>query len=173
MSGRAANTAAAPTLDFERTARRDYRMWLAAIAGLLMAALAIGTLTDTRVMAIDDAPLWMSLIFLIAGAAMGGAATFALIANTSRGCRVDLDAGTLIWWQLRLAGQSLAQKHSIAISDIDRILVDQSGDGLSLKLYDTSGGVRDSFGEHCLPPDYDTWIATLTDLFPTIRVERR
>lgn len=165
--------AATHPLDFERSARYDVRIWLAAAVGGLLGLSALSTLAQSGPLMIADAPLWMSLIFLVSGVGMAGLALVALVANTSRGCRVDPANGTLAWWQMRFPWQAHEQMQAIALADIDRILVDRSGDGISIALYDRHGTKREGFGELTLPGDYDIWLRTLNTQHPHIQIERK
>lgn len=162
-----------PSLGFERAARRDVRMWLAVAVGALMVVMAINTGAGSGPLHVEDAPLWMILIFGILGAGMAGVALLCLIANTSRGCRVDLAKDTLTWWQLRFKGQPLEGKHTIALAEISRFRVDRSGDGLTISLFDIHGRRREEFNAESLPKDYDTWLETLVERHPHIQIERQ
>jgi len=95
-----------------------------------------------------------------------------LVFNTSRGVFVDDERQELVWWQMKFAHQGLHTKSRIALSEIGKLRIDKSKDGLELSLFSLGGQKLDTFCEVVLPPDYEKWCDTLASKWPQIRIEK-
>ncbi|MDA8746630.1 hypothetical protein N9M66_00280 [Litoreibacter sp.] len=158
-------------LDFERTSRKDFRVWLAfAIGGVIVIA-AYDSLFGSNILRSAPGPEWLTMVMLVAGLAMFVVASICLIFNTSQGCMVVDDTEELIWWQMKFTKQDLSRKRKIKLRDIQSVRIDKSSDGLDVALYDIVGAKQDTFSEALLPPDYEAWIARLIERWPHIKVE--
>lgn len=151
------------SLNFEKSARSDFRMWLALAVGVLFVACVAFN-------AIDESPLWMRGVFLILGVVLAASSGAALVLNTSRGCRVEGD--DLVWWQMKFRDRELSGKNRIALSQIAKLRIDLSGDGVDIALFDTAGQKQTPFSALSLPHDYEAWVEKLCANFPDIEIER-
>lgn len=162
---------ATANLDHRRRARSDGRIWFALVVGLGVVGFAVASFIGVLSAAEDPPPIWMPIVFASMGLMMAGLSAVSLIFDTDRGCCIDEATQELVWWQMRFRGQALDGMHRIAVSEIGRVRVDQSGEGLDLSLFDRAGRRQDLFSELVLPKDYMAWVDALIRRWPHIDLE--
>jgi hypothetical protein len=144
----------APALNHERLARRDPRVWGALATGcaLLGALLVAPALNEAPLLEGPGLLVWTALRRMQVGA--------------SRGTRFDATAQTFHWWN----GRDPRARGSIPAQRLRRIVIDESGDTLQIRMYDTDGAELEGFREWCLPPRYTDWIAAVQTVCPHVDV---
>ena len=159
-------------LNFEKNARSDFRVWLSFAVGLFLFTPCLFEFSSQTTIFESPAPIWLTAILFISGLGFMLFAGIALLANTSRGCKIDPETGELIWWQMKFPKQGLSQKYRISISSIESIRIDSRGDDVDVALFDKGGQKHPLFSENSLPSNYNLWADNLCRRFPHIRIER-
>lgn len=160
--------------DFDRTARRDWRVWLALIGG--GAALAFAQLASTAPVCAASgtcsAPI-TAIVSLVGLVLLTGGA-LALWRNPSRGSRFDPVTGELHWWQHRHTGQ-LGHGGQIHPTDIMRFTIHTHDEGEeTIYLIDQAGEVRLWFDAEVLPRrERAAWFDQVGAAYPHITINRR
>ena len=158
----------------EVSARRDFRFWLMLLFGLVFAY--AGYTVDPQTNCSEDgrecAPWLVPIAAVIGlGCTLGALAHFK--ANTSRGSRLDLATGELMWWKDRTsnhAGDSGAiNAAQISLIRISRI--EDSNDTLS--VYDLHGERLHFLDEEVIPWRMEKWAEALIARWPHIELEIR
>ncbi|CAN5175777.1 hypothetical protein BH10PSE13_BH10PSE13_03870 [soil metagenome] len=158
---------------FERSARRDFRMWAILLVGLVFAW--AGSVVDPATNCDESgecAPWlvpvakWTGIIFAMAGAGQ-------LWANPSRGSRIDAATGDLVWWQRRIGtrGGDEGRIHPSRIARIE--IVRQSDSADAVHLFDCNGERLAYFDEEVIPLQQERWTKRLTEAWPHILVNVR
>lgn len=153
---------------FERSARRDLRWWMMGIVGAVFLVAALMVRPEDNCSAGGECAPWLVPVAGVMGAVALAGAAGQLLANTTRGSRLDLAAGTLEWWQGRRRNHP-GDCGAIALADIARIAIrqrDEDSEAVSLYGHD---GVRQAFFDSevipCPPAD---WARRLAELVPSI-----
>ena len=166
-------TPPANVVRFERCARRDPRWWM-----LLVVAIAFtwaGFTVDPLSNCSESGECAPILVPLAAGIGVLAliAALGLLLANTSRGSRLDLASGDLVWWQGRTT--SYAGDHGQTnAAQISRIMIHKESEGSdSVHLYDLAGDRIAYLDEEVIPWPQEDWAAKLVAAWPHIALEIR
>lgn len=156
---------------FERSARRDLRVWLMFLVGLGFLAAGLTVDPASNCGADGECAPWLVPVAKWMGAIVTLAGAGQLVANTRRGSRIDPASGDLLWWQNRTA-QSSRREGRIHPSQISRIRISRNSDGDDhISLYDLQGNRQPWFDAEVIPWPQDRWIARFAAEWPQIVVE--
>jgi hypothetical protein len=163
----------APPAPFERSARRDLRIWLLLAVGL--AFTSAGAMVDPATNcdeAGNCAPWLVPVAYWIGiGATMMGLGL--LWANPRRGSRFDPLTGDLHWWQKRI-GTHGGDEGRIHPSRISRLLIERRDESADMvHLYDLDGARLAYFDSEVVPWRQEQWAEALKQAWPHIIVEIR
>lgn len=158
---------------FERSARRDLRIWLILAVGL--AFTSAGALVDPAGNC-DEAgncapwlvpvAYWMGI-----GATLMGLGI--LWANPRRGSLFDPLTGDLLWWQRRI-GTRGGDEGRIHPSRISRLLIERQSESVdAVHLYDLESERLAYFDSEVIPWKHERWAESLKQAWPHIIVEIR
>lgn len=162
-----------PPPPFERSARRDWRVWLCLLAGAAFAGFATIASREEACRASGScSPLITALVTFI-GLAFAAFGALALWRNGSRGSRFDPLTGELTWWQHRRAGDP-GLCGSIHPREIARIVIARQSDSADeVHLIGADGLARAHFNAEVLPWQAEAWARQLAQAWPHIAVEIR
>jgi len=163
----------ATVLQFEVSARRDLRWLLLLVVaiGFVWAGFTVDPLDNCS----SDGECAPILVPIAAGIGLLAllAALATLSANPSRGSRVDLASGDMVWWQgrtLRHAGDH-GQTNAAQIS---RIMIQRDSDSAdAVHIYDLAGVRIAYLDEEVIPWRQEDWAAKLVAAWPHIGLEIR
>lgn len=155
---------------FETCARRDPRFWVLLVVGLVFVWGSFAIDPQTNCSEGGECAPWLVPIAGLLGALAVTAGLTLLIANPSRGSRLDTDAGLLEWWQGRRRGTP-GNSGTIALTLIGRILIRRDSDGDEISLYDLNGQRLAYFDREVIGTSPEDWARRLNLAVPAIRVE--
>jgi len=156
---------------FEQNARKDIRIWMALVVGLVLLCVSLDDLIGPGFFKPAEGPTWLKVVMFLAGLGMFVTALTCLVFNASRGCFLNEETEELIWWQMRFAHQGSHTKSKIKLLEIAVLRIDNSNDGLEVSMYNSAGKKQDNFSEAVLPKDSRRWIKSLVSEWPHIRIE--
>lgn len=158
-------------LDFERSARRDLRVWMLFLVGVGFAI--TGSIVDPATNCSSDGecapwlvPIakWMGIVFGVVGFGQ-------LVTNARRGSRIDRETGDLVWWCNR-AGRAGGQGGRIAPADIGLIRISRRSESADdVGLFHRDGTPLPWFSNEVVPWPYERWAERMAQRWPHIRVE--
>jgi len=153
---------------FECSARRDPRWWLMGVLGAAFVSASLMVNPKDNCSEGGECAPWLVPVAGAVGALGLVGAAGQLVANTRRGSRLDLEAGTLEWWQGRTR-QRPGNHGFIALADISRIVV-RRGDGSSdlISLYDQQGERLRLFDSEVIGETPEEWARKLVLFAPRI-----
>jgi len=141
---------------------------------LMFYALAgVGTIFVIAAISLDPAqscteypcPLWLRSVAGGLGALFGFGGLAAIVKNYQFGSRVDLDTGTLYWWEC----YPPIVERPIDLARIARIEIEPGSDQVPVRLFDQTGN-RVPISAQCLPWPYHRWAERLKQRFPHLRI---
>lgn len=138
-------------------------------AGFVFAAYTVDPLKNC-----DEAGNCAPWLIPVAGVMGWGAVAMALgllIANPSRGYRIDPVTGDLVWWKNR-TGRSEGDTGRIHPSRIASIRLDRRGEDERVSLYDEHEERLAWFDEELIPWPHDRWAAGFQQAYPHVRLDR-
>lgn len=158
-------------LDFERSARRDYRFWLVLALGALFLLAGVTADPTTNCSEGGECAPWLVPIAAVIGLGAMAMGAGALTANVSRGCRYDPLTRELSWWQGRRRGRG-GESGRIAVDEIGVVRLQTDSDSSAISLYDRRGERLPWFDAEVVPWPHERWVEKLLREAPAIRVER-
>ncbi|WP_151719244.1 hypothetical protein [Gemmobacter serpentinus] len=159
------------SLDYERSARRDLTVWLMLLVGLGFLAAGLSVVPEENCNAAGECAPWLVPVAKWMGAGFALMAAGQLLANPTRGCRIDPESGDLIWWKNRNAAFP-GQAGRIAPAQIARITLRRVSEGDdAISLFDQDGQRQFWFDAEVLPWPQDRWLKALVARHPHIKLE--
>lgn len=153
---------------FERSARRDLRWWMMGIVGAVFLAAAFMIRPEDNCSEDGECAPWLVPVAGVMGAAALAGAAGQLLANTTRGSKLDRAAGTLEWWQGRTRNHP-GDCGAIALADIARIAIRQRDeDSEAVSLYAHDGERQAFFDSDVIPWPPEDWARRLVKQVPSI-----
>ncbi len=164
---------APPPSPFERSARRDPRVWLSLIAGAGVTAFATIASQREACSVSGSCSQVLTAVVTLVGLMFFGSGGVALWRNGRRGARIDPASGELEWWLHRRAGDP-GLGGRIHPRDIARIVIDKQRESTDeVHLIGTDGLAREHFGPEVLPWKFELWAEQLAEAWPHIVVETK
>ena len=164
------HTANSQVIAFATSGRRDFRYWGMFLIGSVF--VYAGFTIDPASNCSDggECAPWLVPLAAVLGMAfcLGGLAQ--LISNAARGSRIDAAAGRLDWWQNRYPGRP-GDCGTIALDQIDRILIKRDSEDTDISLYDRQGERLAFFDTEVIGQSAESWAGRVRELVPGIRVE--
>jgi hypothetical protein len=158
---------------YERSARRDIRIWLILLVGFAFAW--VGSTIDpaTNCSESGECAPWLVPIAKWVGIGALLISLSQLWVNPRRGSKLDPATGDLIWWQRRVGDKS-GDEGRIHPSRIGRILIVRESEGNDgVHLYDLEDQRQPYFDSEVIPWPNERWAERLADEWPHIVVEVR
>lgn len=150
---------------YEKSARRDVRVILGLIVGLMFAYAGYAVDPASNCDEAGNCAPWLVPVAWV----MGTLATFALLRylwiNPHRGSYVDTATDELVWWT---SNPAKTERHSL--SDISRIRIDLGSDSDDIHLYDGTGTRFGFAGTEVIPWPYERWAERIAGRAPHIDV---
>ncbi len=164
---------ASPPPSFERSARRDFRIWLLLLFGIFFAWAGSTIDPATNCDESGDCAPWLVPIAKWMGIGALLVSLAQLWANPRRGSRFDAETGEFVWWQQRV-GRAGGDMGRIDPSQIGRIVVIRESDNTDqVHLYDRAGQRQAYFDNEVIPWTHERWTAALKRAWPHIEIEIR
>ena len=157
------------TLEYSKSARRDFRTYAIFFLGLIF---TLGGATVDPSKNCDEsgrecAP-WLVPIAFCVGVITAAAGAGLFIGNAQWGSRIDIVQKKLFWWNSRLS----AEVRSISLDDVAQIKVKRGGDsGDSIFLYNQKGVLMKFPKDEHIPYPYAAWAHGLIEHFKHIQLE--
>lgn len=160
-------------LAFTSSARRDLRIWGMFVIGAIFVFAALNVYPQENCGANGECAPWLLPIAFAMGAVLSLSGLGALMANPSRGSRIDPDSGELVWWQNRYGARG-GDEGRIAPEQISLIRIDRGGEGKNqVHLYNREGARQFYFDEEVIGWDTERWSEVMRDRWPHIAVDLR
>ena len=159
---------------YEVSARRDFRFWAMLLFGLVFAygGLTIDPQTNCSEDGRECAP-WLVPVAAVIGLGCVLSALAHFKANTSRGSRLNLTTGELVWWQNRTSGHA-GDGGTVMARDIVRIRIDRGDENAdTLHVYGADGERLAFLDEEVVGWRLDRWAEQVVGAFPHIQLEVR
>lgn len=93
-----------------------------------------------------------------------------LLSNAARGSRLNAAANRLDWWQNRYPGRP-GDSGTIALDQIERILINRQSEDTDISLYDRQGERIVFFDKEVIGQSPEGWAERVCELVPSIRIE--
>ena len=164
------HTGSSQVIAYATSGRRDFRFWGMFLIGSVFVYAGLTIDPASNCSEGGECAPWL----VPAAAALGIAFCFGglaqLISNAARGSRLDAASGRLDWWQNRYPGRP-GDCGTIALDQIERILIKRDSENTDISLYDRQGERLAFFDTEVIGQSAESWAARVRNLVPGIRVE--
>lgn len=155
---------------FETSARRDLRPWAMFLIGAVFVYAGLTIDPASNCAENGECAPWLVPLAAVIGAGFCLTGLGQLLSNGARGSRLDAAANRLDWWQNRYPGRP-GDNGTIALDQIERILINHQREDTSISLYDRQGERLAFFDNEVIGQSAESWAERACELFPSIRIE--
>jgi hypothetical protein len=156
-------------ITFEKSARQDVRWWMLLLVGSVFTYGGLTIDPQTNCSSDGDCAPWLVQVAAVMGIIALSLALGLLIRNGRRGSLVDVEKGTLAWWQGRRTGHG-GEGGEIPLKSIATVKVIRESDSDSIHFYGEDGARLPLPDGEIIPWPYDDWASQLTERAPHIRL---